>query len=807
MRKNLLARASAFAVACASLAGAAAAAETVVSDVIVVTAQFREQNVLEVPIAVTAYDGRFLETIGVDSFEQLSAYVPGFVVQEQSVNNPGFVLRGITSDDGAANIEPRVSVFQNGVSISRSRGSIVQLHDIERVEALKGPQGTLFGRSAQIGAVHVITNKPTYEMAAGFSAEFGNYGYESYKGFVNAPLVDGKLALRAAVAYKQRDGFIANPLGDALNGTDTLSVRGSARAEPADNLRIDIIGNYSKDKPPGTSFKSGVIPALGGDTDPNAFATLNTFGNFLGGAPLGVEREIKDLTAIVSWKISDAWTLTSTSSWREFSSLEVFDPDGSALAITIFAEDAKGEQWSSDIRFAFDNGGRVAGFFGGGVFSEKGTQSVPLGLNVGEAAGLILSLAQVSDPVNGVAFFGGNPALVPAYLSGDPATLAAVLGFAGIPSGLYQQERFANGADNFSFDLFGELSFALSDRLTFTAGGRWTRDRKESLFASEIQQANPFTPLIIGAPSLLVGNSGGFLSSDDYAVDNTFGGFSWRAVLNWEFADGKYAYFNHSRGRRPEVLQDSFSAAPGGGVAGEFAVVPAETVSSYEIGLKGRFLDGLATLESAAYYYGYNNFQSSVLRDLGSGPPTFEILNAGSATSYGVEVGLNLQPSDGLEVFATYGWNHGRFDDTDADGNAQIYAGNRFRLSPDHALSAGFTWRRDTSFGRLFLTPTYTWKSSVYFEDDNTDAYDVVLPGPNTVLYSVPAIAQEAYGLLNIRAGVELAGGAVGFEGFVQNLLDKEFIIDAGNTGGGFGIPTYIAGPPRFYGGGVKVRF
>ncbi len=812
MRSGFLTRASAFALSCAFFPAAVFADDAApVDDTIVVTAQFREQNILEVPLAVTAYTGDFLEQIGVDEFEQLSAYVPGFVVQEQSVNNPGFVLRGITSDDGAANIEPRVSVFQNGVSIARSRGSIVKLHDIERVEVLKGPQGTLFGRSAQIGAVHVISNKPTYELGGAFGAEFGNFGQQAYNGFLNVPLVEDKLAVRAAASYEKRDGFIDNPLdGEALNGTDTLAIRGSVRAEPFENFRIDIIGNYSKDEPPGTSFKSGVIPALGGTTDPNDFATLNTFGNFLGGAGLGVDRTVKDLTGIFTWKLSDSWSVVSTSAWREFSSLEVFDPDGTALAITIFAEDAQSQQWSSDLRFSFDNGGKITGFFGGGVFSEEGTQSVPLGLNVGEAAGLISTLARVSDPVDGVAFYGG---LAPfanvrdALLTGDPAQLAAALGGLGVPPGLYQQESFANGADNFSYDLFGEISYALTDRLTLTAGGRWTHDEKESLFSSSIDQPNPFTPLIVGAPSLLAGNSGGVLSSDDYGVDSSFSGFSWRAVLNWEFADGKYAYFNHSRGRRPEVIQDEFAATPSGGVTGGFTVVPAETVSSYEAGLKGAFFNGLATVESAAYYYTYDNFQSTVLRDVGTGAPSFEILNAGSAESYGVEIGLNLQPTDELDFFFTYGWNHSRFNDTDADGNEQIYAGNRFRLSPDHSLSAGFNWKKPTSFGALFLTPTYTWKSSVYFEDENTDAYDVVLPSTMATLYSVPAIGEDAYGLLNIRAGVELMDGAVVLEGYAENLLDKEYIIDAGNTGGGFGIPTYIAGAPRFYGGGVKVRF
>ena len=128
-------------------------------DRIVVTAQFREQVSAAVPIAVTSYDQDFLDDLGIEKLDQLSTFVPGLQIQEQSVNNPGLVIRGITSDSGSAVIEPRVSVFQNGVSISRSRGSYVPLFDLERIEVMKGPQSTLFGRSAQIGAVHMITAK------------------------------------------------------------------------------------------------------------------------------------------------------------------------------------------------------------------------------------------------------------------------------------------------------------------------------------------------------------------------------------------------------------------------------------------------------------------------------------------------------------------------------------------------------------------------------------------------------------------------------------------------------------------------
>jgi outer membrane receptor protein involved in Fe transport len=775
---------------------------------IIVTAQFREQRAQDVPLAITAYSGAFLEQIGVSEFDELSNFTPGFVVQEQSVNNPGFVLRGITSDSGASNIEPRVSVFQNGVSISRSRGSIIPLFDVERVEVLKGPQGTLFGRSAQIGAVHVITSKAGNEFEAGAEVEVGNFDQRKATGYINVPAGD-TLAVRGAFYYEKRDGFLENTEGgDDLNGTETLAFRGSVRFKPTDDFTLDIVGHYAKDTPPGTSFKSGVIPANGGTTDPNGAASLNTFGGFLDGKELSIDRELYDLTAIASWRMSENWGLVSTTAYREFESLEVFDPDGTAYDIFIFGEDATGEQFSQDVRFSYDAGGRVRGFFGGGIFKEEGAQAVPLGFDVGNAVALFGSLAATSDPENGVAYLGGSVPLTQAYLSGDPDVLAATLAFAGIPGGVYQEETFTNFSDNFSWDIFAEMEVDVTEQLTFTLGGRYTRDEKETLFQSEITTPNPLTPFIIGAPALLAGNTDGQISSDDADVENSFDGFSWRAVLNYAISDDANVYFNYSRGRRPEVIQDDFTLLGDGSVASNFVVVPEETVDSFEVGAKGSFLDGRLTMDVALYYYQYDNFQTTVAVDAGPGqPPVFELVNGGTADSKGIEFGFTANPFAGMELFGTYAYNRGRFNEEDEAGNAQLFGGNQFRLSPDHSFSIGFNYEQEADFGTWFLTPTFTWKDKVYFEDENQDAYDVIDPATGTAVYSVPGVSQDAVGLMNVRAGVRLMENRLTVQAYAENLFDKEYIIDAGNTGGSFGIPTFIAGTPRFYGVSLSVKY
>ena len=156
---------------------------------------------------------------------------------------------------------------------------------------------------------------------------------------------------------------------------------------------------------------------------------------------------------------------------------------------------------------------------------------------------------------------------------------------------------------------------------------------------------------------------------------------------------------------------------------------------------------------------------------------------------------------------ATYGYNRGRFDDIGSNGEPQEFGGNRFRLSPDHTVSVGANYEFSTPIGDAFIAPNYSYQSRVFFEDENQEAFNIVTADTGALLASVPAFAQDGYGVVNLRAGLHINNGAVSINAYVQNLLNQDYVIDAGNLGGDFGIPTFIAGPPRFFGGSVAVQF
>ncbi len=504
----------------ALIAGAAHAAEPDAPaseqvEELIVTAQKREQKALDVPIALTAYSGAMLDKLGVQEFDKLSAFVPGFQVQNQSPNNPGFVMRGITSDSGEATVEPRVSVFQDGVSISKSRGSYVELFDNQRIEVAKGPQSTLFGRGAMIGAVNIIQNKADPSaLDWRVAGELGDHGYGLFEGMANVPLSD-TFAVRFAGRYKERDGAIENVLGGKnLGSTDTGAARLSFRWTPTDKLDADLILNYEADHPTGTSFKSNTFNPTNittgqalGDRDPNTAAGLSSGYGFEGGAPLGLKRFVQGATALVDYRFNDAWSLSSITAARHFASNEVFDPDGFSLPMFVFAEDARGTQYSQELRLNYDNGGKLSWFGGVSYFDEDAQTRVPLQFD--ERYALALLTGQLSKPnpqPNAVLTNTTFLAALVTGLTGGAATGATAQGIAN-NLGVHT-EQFTNYGTTKSWDVYGDATFHVTDRFELSAGLRYTNDDKSSGVGSSVAQR-----------SILGGVIGASASAGDAAGD------------------------------------------------------------------------------------------------------------------------------------------------------------------------------------------------------------------------------------------------------------------------------------------------
>lgn len=768
-------------------------------ETVIVTAQKRDQAVLDVPVAITAYTGQRLEQLGIEQFDDLAAFTPGLEIQEQSPNNPGFVIRGLTSDDGGAASEPRVSVYQDGVSISRARGAYIELFDIERVEVAKGPQSTLFGRGALVGAVNVIQQKARLRNEGKARVTAGNFGQLTVDGAANVVLLNDTLGLRLAAISKQRDGYIDNIQGGgALMSQDLIGVRASAAIVPNDRLSFDIVLNYQKDTPTGTSFKSRSYAPVGGNTSPFTTAGLGTFSDafgrqFEGGRELGIDRVVQGLTILTRFDISDSLTLNSISAAREFIASEVFDPDGFDQAVLLFAEDARGRQTSQEFRLNYDpETGPFSGFAGVSYFSENASQRVPLQFDQ-RGALILFSAVLANRPVDVLLPTPNfpNPAnLTPALSAILPTVFGPALSpvlIAGANAKPTHLEEFSNFGETDALDFYADGTFKLlNNRLALTAGVRWTQEDKRAGVQARLLNG----PAVIGS---FPGRNGGlFIAPTPGGARlnraEEFDAFTWRTVVNYELTQDWNLWASFAKGRRPDVIAPSVS--PG---APNFTIVPAEIADSVEVGAKGMAFDGRLQVEASAFSYEYTNFQTSVRDSSGN----LRTINAGGASSTGFEFQAIARPILPLTILATYGYNSGRFDDTDSAGQRQIFAGNQFRLSPDHTASLGLIYEQSLGdIGSMRLIGTYSWQSKVFFNDDN-DKNDI----------DTLAESQDSYGLLGARARFSGPSKKWYIEGFVSNALDEEFLLDAGNTGGTFGIPTFIAGSPRMWGVTVGTTF
>ncbi|WP_289031372.1 TonB-dependent receptor [uncultured Paraglaciecola sp.] len=747
---------------------------------ITVTTQKRVQSIQDVPASISAYNGDFLDSIGVGELDTLSEITPGLVIQEQSPNNPGFVIRGITSDSGSSQASPRVSIYYNGADISRSRGSYFEMFDIQRVEVVKGPQATLFGTAASVGALSVITNKPEEDFSAAVTIGAGNFAAKQVKGYVTGG--NDTLQGRFAFSYRERDGYIKNIAGeegsqsvdgtqqDDMHAIERTAYRASLRFTPNEAITADLTYTHEENQDSGTSFKNGLYAPTGGDTSPYSFVELSGSpysAEVLGAEKLGVDRTTEDLNLTVEWLISESLTFTSVSATRSFDSLEIFDGDGTQAWFLEFAEDAQGDQFSQEFRL-LHSGEKLTTIAGISYFTEDGSQAVPFSteesiyLNCLGALGTGLPCINADGSVNQL-----TPALTEGALTEIPYTAV-----------------FSNFGETDSLSVFADFTYAVSQDLELTAGIRYISEDKTSGYSSVAPDS--FILTSIGAPGPLLP----VVNTDGVVLEATDKFNDWLPRFNmlYKLSDNTNIYATISKGRRSEVLDVSSTTDEDGNVVADVTLVPAEIIWNAETGVKGQALNRSVTYSASVYYQDYSDFQVTQQDDAGN----FFTANAGSATNFGFESEVRALVGDNFDVFANLAYIDATIDDDSANGEL---AGNRFRLQPEWTASTGVSYNQELS-DNYSLTGSliYSYRSDIYFEPDNAPISGL-------------DISEDAISLVNARLGIANQESGWNLSLFASNLFDKEYLVDAGNTGGSFGNPTFVAGPPRFVGIDFSMSF
>lgn len=746
------------------------------------------------PGSATVFTGAFLAERGVTTPAQLAPYTPGFFASDQSVVTPSYSVRGVTTDSVDPRSEERVAVYQDGVPISRTTGSTVALFDLDGVEVHKGPQPTRFLRSAQAGAVAVFSRPPAPTPSATLNLELGEHHTRAAQITVNSPLPGERFSLRVATLLRERDGIVQNlaPGSGNLQGEDTLALRTSLRWQPRPGTTADLILQHQRDTPPGVAFQSMLVPAGGAAVvDPFGPAELNR------GDALGIDRRIQSATLRIDHEIGDAWRITSTTAGRRFHSDEEYDADGSSFYLLELGNEQRDRQLSQEFRLIHDGGGRLTTTLGTGAFWQEGGQTTRIRTDERRAWSLLSD-----DFSNSLLAAGVPPALVaaavpaldpfateatlPAALPPGfavfsnpllPASLQALAPLAGRPLSSRQTEKTYQDAETGAAELFGETLFRPNKDWALGLGVRLTHEHITSGY--EVPDSGT------GNLGFLVGGG----NNDAYRPTNgrlqqsrTATGWSGQASLKRRVGMKSEVFASTARGRRTPALSfDQRTLAP--------IYLGEESIWNREAGLLLRSPRGRSEAKLSFFRYDYTGFQTRSI----TGPGSIVALDGGRAGGRGFEVSGTSRASESLTFFGSYGYTDATFAARDENGAAQLYAGNRFRLAALHSFAFGAAATLTAPAGRFILSPTFHYKSASFFEDDND------LHGGR--------LRQGGYGVLNLSLTYRPGFGHWNATLYADNLLDREYLVDAGNIGASFGLPTTVRGAPRIIGLRIEHHF
>ncbi len=564
-------------------------------DEIVVTAQRREENQQDVPIAVTTATASFLDENDVRTIEDLNGAIPGFV----TTNTVGYSgaplsIRGIGGANGGGNIfndEP-VGVYVDGVYIARLSFSTADLLDVDSIQVLRGPQGTLYGRNSTAGAVLVTTKRPTQEFEGEFKVGATSFGDYNVSGVVSGGLTD-TLSGRLAVGYSDKDGFGENAFdGSGIGGSEDFSARASLRYEPTENVVFDLIGEYQD-----RTANPALIPVTGvGDTNGigSPFVPRADLDEVLENDGFNLNDEnladSESYALTLSGEIDLGWANLSTiSAYRSWDLVGTQDSDSGPLQLFNNNGDIESEQFSQELRLASTGSGPFSWIVGGFYFNET--------------ADLLFQIRN----------------------------------FRGL-FGLGTEAVFDASQDTEAYAIFGDFTYDISDRLSITLGGRYSSEDKDFTNDQVVTTINGGTlpPFFFGGATLPAGFP--FANPPEFVSDASFDDFSPRVVVDYKATDDVLLYASYSQGFKSGGF-NSFGLTP---------AFDSEDVDAFEAGFKSDFANGRARLNASAFVYDYSNLQIRLPVPTGG----VDIQNVGAADIFGFEVEGSLLLTDDLTVSA-----------------------------------------------------------------------------------------------------------------------------------------------------------
>ena len=740
-------------VAWSSISGVAYAQDTgdTAVDTLVVTARRREEALKDVPVAVSAISGETLEKTGAVDITTLQQSTPNATVQIARGSNSTLIsfIRGVGQQDPLWGFEPGVGLYVDDVYVARPQGAVLDIYDVSRIEVLRGPQGTLYGRNTIGGAIKYVTSRLSDEAGMTLKGAYGSYNQADLIVTGSSPITD-TFSIGAAVARYTRDGFGKNlTTGAEHYNKDVVAARVSAEWQATPDIFFRLAGDYVQDDSnPRHGYRevqalnSGGVPIAGGAPLGSVYDTRAGFGDVNSVMTRG-------LSLTGEWSINDLLTFKSISAWREGETTTVIDFDGLPNNILDIPGYYKDSQFTQEFQLLFE-GERWQGV--GGVFFLDASAE---------------------------------------------GAFDTILGQAGIVIGT------TGKVDTESVAVFGDFSFDLTDRLKISLGGRWTQDKKEGTVFRANYLGATRSPLLGGtvrAPLLIRSN---------YTNDKTFEQFTPRVSVSYDLTDELTGYISYSQGfksggfdMRGDVIltpQTVNGYEP-------------ETVSTSEVGLKGSLFDRRLNFASALFYSQYEDQQVTTQVPVGASIASF-VDNVGSSTMYGAEFEGSLVVSDNFRINGSLGYIHAEFDEfirfypagsINPLTGAVVPAGGVtlniadivvFQNTPKWSGNIAATWTADVAGGQLAFTPSASYRGDYsQFE------------------YANPVLDQQAFWLYDASLvwTSDSRNLKLGLHG--KNLGDEEYRIGGYNfpqtAGVLFGNSVVgFYGPPRTYTVTATVKF
>ena len=756
------------------------AAEAASGDVVVVTSRRREESLQDVPIAVSAFSGEELDNLGAVDLTDIEAITPNVTLETSRSTNTTLTafIRGVGQQDPVAGFEAGVGIYIDDVYLNRPQAALLDIYEVERIEVLRGPQGTLYGRNTIGGAVKYVTRRLSSEPYAKLRLTGGTYGQFDAVGSFSLPLATdaspmGELLLGGSIAYLRRNGFGENLVNDLGNyDKNLLAGRLALEWNPNSDFSFRVTGDWTDDN---SNPKQGhrILPF-------GSFPVLSNVYDTRSGLNTPEQSVVaKGVSGVAEWRVSDNFTLKNIISYREDRTESPIDFDSLPIA-------------DLDVPVIYDNS----------QFSEE------------------FQILYESDRLNGLVGFyylDANALNVFDVVLDDLAALLLLPGLNAFTS---------SDVDTSTWSIFGDFTFDLTDQVSISFGGRYTEDDRTIDLLRQRYFSPGFSP-IFGGPD----RPADLIDADINATAN-FSDFSPRASISWEPSDEHTFYASYSQGFKGGSFDPrcGANAAPdldGDGLVGAvdvddqiaFCRFEPEEIDTYEIGWKNNLFDGRLRSSIALFYSDYKDVQVpgsvGVDADMDGIAETFAgvTTNAAAATIYGLELeGVATLAEDMASVGDSLNW---QFSLGYIEPEFDEFIGRTGANIADSIVVFQNTPKL-TAFNQI----TYAKPKSLFGQDGDLGIYTSVSYRSLThqFSYEIPALDQEQFALLNAGFYWTSADGGLKLSVHGSNLTDQRYIVagydfvtsvpELGNNPLGLsGVQTAFFGDPRRVMGTIEVQF